>query len=221
MKKNKKTPLVALVLLLIVGIVGGTIAYFSGVANFENVFQSQTFKTVATETFDAPENWTPGTITPKTIEVKNEGKVPVVVRVTEVSKEWAKSDGTKINEPDGAEKGAIIHYSNTDKWKKLTGNDNVYYYYEVLNQNAIAPSYIESVEYNERVSSNSDGSVCTETTGENNKKIITCEAKDYAGATYKLTLKVETVQADLKAIKSVFELSDEDITTLWGAGTIQ
>ncbi len=61
--KSKKMPVMAIALVALVGIIGGTFAYFTSEAVFPNVFQTKTYQTEMTEKFIAPDNWTPGTQT--------------------------------------------------------------------------------------------------------------------------------------------------------------
>ena len=205
--KNKKMPIIALALVALVGIVGGTIAYFSSTAVLPNVFQSQKYKTVARETFVAPTDWKPGTKTQKEVMVTNEGNVPVVVRVTE-SGVWTNAKGEVIDESplEDSAKGAIIERVLTN-WTKHT--DGKYYYNEVLAAGATTKdSYIRSVTFNATV--NAD--VTCEETSDASGKTITCESSEegYAGAKYTLTLTVETVQSD--AVKEVWGNDALDVT---------
>ena len=61
--KSKKSLLVIL-LILVEGVVGLTLAYFSNTSSVENVFTSKQYGTTVTEVFTSPDNWTPGTTTP-------------------------------------------------------------------------------------------------------------------------------------------------------------
>ena len=64
---NNKKALIALALVALVGVVGGTFAYFTSNATFTNEFTTGTYSTSVTEEFVSPDNWTPGTTTTKKI----------------------------------------------------------------------------------------------------------------------------------------------------------
>ena len=53
--KNKK-PIIALGALAVVGLIAGTIAYFTSEVEFDNVFTTATYKTKSTEVFNSPQN---------------------------------------------------------------------------------------------------------------------------------------------------------------------
>lgn len=91
-KKNKK-PLVALLLVAILGIVGATFAYFTSTDTFANVFKTKPYIMEVTETFESPENWTPGTTTNKAITATNKGDVEAAVRIS-YTEEW--KDATNV-----------------------------------------------------------------------------------------------------------------------------
>lgn len=196
MKKTNKKPLIALLALAVVGVVGGTFAYFTNEATFENKFQTSIYKTEATETFSAPTDWKPGDITPKTVVVTNKGDVPVAVRVSYTEK-WVAADGTtELPLQDNGKDVAVINFANEADWTK-SGN---YYYYKnkaALAKDASTTSFIESVTYNSEIVPEMD---CTTTTG-TGTKTVTCQPAEgsYAGATYTLSIKVETLQQDAAA----------------------
>lgn len=196
MKKMNKKPLIALLLLAVVGVVGGTFAYFTNEATFKNEFQTSTYQTEATETFTAPTNWKPGDTTPKTVVVTNKGDVPVAVRVSYTEK-WVAADGTtELPLQSDGKDVAVINFANQADWTK-TGN---YYYYKdkaAVAKDASTSSFIESVTFNEEIVPEM---TCTETTGTGTKTVSCAPAEgSYSGATYTLDIKVETIQQDAAA----------------------
>ena len=68
-KKNKS--LIVLLLVLCVGLVGLTVAYFSNSTTIDNLFSTKEYGTTYTETFVSPDNWLPGDTTDKTVVVTN------------------------------------------------------------------------------------------------------------------------------------------------------
>ena len=118
-KRNNK-PLIALLLLAIVGVVGVTIAYFTSNATLENIFKTAPYSTQVEEEFTSPTNWTPGTTTPKTVVAKNTGDVPVAVRVS-IEEEWISGNGESLPLEQNGNKAAIINFANTSDWTLVDG----------------------------------------------------------------------------------------------------
>ncbi|MBQ9319041.1 MAG: hypothetical protein IJR82_05360, partial [Bacilli bacterium] len=108
-KKNKS--LIALLLILTIGVVGLTVAYFSSTTTFENVFVTPEYGTEYIEKFTSPDNWKPGDVTEKTLEVKNSGSVDEAVRV-KVEESWVSKNGTTLLLKQGDNVAADIHWIN-------------------------------------------------------------------------------------------------------------
>lgn len=196
-KKNKK-PLIALLVVALIGIIGGTFAYFTDSTTFENIFKLGKYETTTTETFESPTNWKPGTTTPKTIVVQNTGDVEVAVRVS-IQESWTKKEGgalpylkfktdTKLAAADGTEDIAKINFSPGDNWQK----EGDYWYYKTkLGTGASTEAFIDSVTFNQDFKIGKD---CTSTNG--TSPSCTDYNLDYNEASYKLVIRVETAQFD-------------------------
>jgi len=231
MKKNKKkTPLIALAILLMVGVVGGTIAYFTSNASFVNKFKTGRYETELTEQFTSPEAWTPGTETEKLVTIKNIGEVPVVARVS-YEESWETKDGLSpsltIDYNGSTERTVLINGIDSTKWEEKEENGKKYYYYnEVIQPGSAEIKFMDSVTFNEHVDSGMeeytiytyadvDGTneiTITVNKGEEmtpeekasiENKVMKKQVKKtrsaetgYAGATYNLTINIETVQYD-------------------------
>lgn len=194
--KNKKS-LIGLFALLLIGTISGTFAYFTTTKTFENIFATENFKTTVSETFKAPSDWTPGTTTDKVVNVTNEGDVEVAVRVL-LEEEW--KNGNNILPLSQTTDGdtwsvAVINFTNEDQWEE---KDGYYYYKEVLSKGESTLPLFESVTYNDKMTKDLAGIVCSEDKDENTNTVTqTCESSEsYAGATYTLNITVETIQAD-------------------------
>jgi len=201
--KEKKT-IIILILVLAVGIVGLTIAYFSNSSTVNNVFTTQPYGTTVTETFTSPSNWLPGSEVEKLVIATNTGNVDEAVRIS-LSENWTtahnntlngwitengnKSSHLPENEPSNDERVAIINFDNNEDWEYSNG----YYYYKYkLSPNESTSSLIKSVTFNAKTKLDD---TCVETptaTG----RTITCDSSgdDYDNATYTLTFNIETVQ---------------------------
>ena len=195
-KKESKAPIIALLVIAIIGVVGGTFAYFTSTTEFENRFQTKPYSTQVSEEFTSPESWLPGTETPKTIKAKNTGEIDVAVRIS-YSEEWKNHNGYvldgnisyMLNETTVQERAAIINFDNTSDWIK---EGNYYYYKNKLTKNDETSSFIKSVTFNPNVTADIN---CISS---NNGLTQSClsTGNGYDNALYKLTLTVETIQYD-------------------------
>ncbi len=216
--KNKK-PIIALGALAVVGLVAGTIAYFTSTATFDNVFTTAVYKTKSTEVFESPSNWAPGETIPKTVVTENEGTIPVAVRVT-TSEQW-KNENNQVIAPEvlaQVKAGlttepkdiAILNLSNNTAtadgsyWLKHT--DGKYYFMRALDAVSEDPdthevtkdatnSFLASVTLNSELATSSD---CVEDTSTPGTVVKTCTTAitGLGKATYTLTITVDTVQFD-------------------------
>ena len=199
--------LIILLLVLTVGLVGLTIAYFSNSSTITNEFKTNPYGTTVEENFVAPSNWLPGDVTNKTIMATNTGAVDEAVRISyeeswtpnksgSTLSGWIHPDGSKSNhttqtELDTDERVAIINFVNPSDWTY----ENGYYYYNYrIEPGESTTSLIESVTFNPHTKL--DDTCVTEVEG--NVKTITCDSSgsDYDNAHYTLTFTVETVQFD-------------------------
>ena len=182
--KNKKS-LIAITAVLLIAVVGVTFAYFQSTVDFENLFTVGIYKVVTTETFESPTNWAPGEEIPKTITSTNEGTVPAAVRVR-YTEQWLDDNNQDITSqvPNGT---VIINLDNTSDW---TQEGNYYYYNYILNPTETTSSFIKSVTLSDSI----NGMNCIPSA---DGLTQTCESNSIIqGATYKLTITKETVQAD-------------------------
>lgn len=109
--KHKKN-YIALISLVAVGLVVGSIAYFSQDLSVENNLKTAAYNTQIEEEFIPNDEWLPGVETTKKVLVSNTGNVDVVVRV-KMTDLWVRNADI-TNPVDGSilsEKGSIL--SNT------------------------------------------------------------------------------------------------------------
>lgn len=195
MKKINKKPLMALASLAVIGAVGGALAYFTSTDTFENVFKTRPYNIEVVETFESPDNWTPGTTTEKNVVVNNRGDVEAAVRVS-LTEKWVDAEGNDLDFVDANdEKAAIINfagdYANT--WTMSEEDGVIYYYYnKALAPQASTESLIESVTFNPNFE------IAQEHNCETIDNVTTCRTSTagHAGGTYTLDVKVETAQFD-------------------------
>ena len=196
---KKKRSLFAIAFLCLVVLVGITIAFFTSTSNIDNIFNSGTYKTVTTENFVSPTDWKPGDTTPKTITTKNEGTLPVRVRV-KLTESWISEDSQELPIENNNERMAIINFANESDWIK----DGDYYYYKRdLAPGESTTSLIESVTYNPNAVGNIS---CTADNG-----ISSCKTTgaSYDGGTYLLNCSIETVQID--GVLSAWNLEEDPV----------
>ena len=198
MKKNKS---LIIILMLLIGVVGITIAYFSNTTSIDNLFSTKEYGSTIEEVFTSPSNWLPGTTTDKEITVTNSGLVDEAVRIS-YSEKWIAKDGTILSglidsngnltdNTENSEHAAIINFSDNDDW---TDSNGYYYYNYKLSPNETTSSLIDSVTFNSKTKNSSN---CITNTN-NGTKTITCNSTQsgYDGATYTLSFNIETVQYD-------------------------
>ena len=189
--KNKK-PIVFIVLLVSVFlIIGGTIAYYTSSDTFNNEFNTGTYGVEAKEDFVSPDNWTPGTTTPKTVIATNKGSTPIAVRI-KLTPSWEDANGDPLPLTDGNDnEAAIINFSNNYN-KKWVYQDGYYYYKRALNENQSTTSLLKSVTFNPDFDINNINN-CETVNG-----VTTCttEYTDYSGGKYTLQVEIETAQYD-------------------------
>ena len=146
--------------------------------------------------FESPSNWTPGTVTEKTVAVTNTGSINMAVRATYTEK-WVNANGDELGLKDSNNNvAAIITFAND--WTK--DSDGFYYFGSKSNMTTLEPgktssSFIKSVKFNEKIEASlketvsSDGQTIT----------YTSTGDGYDNATYTLTIRLDTIQYDQAA----------------------
>lgn len=191
-KKNKKRLLIVLIISVFI-ILAGTLAYFTTSANLANIFKTSIYQNQIVEKFTSPKTWTPGTTTPKTVRVINTGNVGMALRASYTEK-WVNANGNDLSLTDkSGHRAAIINFN--DSWTK--DSDGYFYYGTKNNKTVLAPSststsFIESVTFNPDIEA-----TLIENISEDGKTITySSSGNGYDNATYKLTIKIETIQYD-------------------------
>ena len=135
--KNKKG-IIILGGLSLLGVLGGTLAYFTTTTNIANKFKSGMYQNEIVEKFESPVNWTPGTVTEKKISVKNTGNIPMAVRASYTEK-WVSASGKELNLKDiDNNQVSIINFGKN--WTK--SNDGYYYYGSKENKTVLDPTSV-------------------------------------------------------------------------------
>lgn len=186
-KLRNKRVILALLVLFCVGMIGGGFAYFTTTTTFDNMFQVKTYNTKFEEKFESPDNWAPGSTISKEIIAINVGSVDVAVRVS-YKEEWVSASGKKLDGFQDGNKAAILNLSNTADWTKY---GDYYVYNKKLVPNQKTNSFLESVTFNKDIENDS---ICETIDGIKN---CTSTGNGYDGATYTLTLTIETIQFDV------------------------
>ncbi len=187
-KKNKK-PLIFISLLTFVAIViGVTLAYFNTIDTFNNEFTAANYEIEVEEYFESPDNWTPGTTTPKEVIATNKSDIPAAVRV-KLTPSWEDSEGNPLPLTDGTNTAAIINFS-FDSDVNWVREGDWYYYNRPLDKDESTTTLIESVTFNPALSINSTTD-CNDVNG-----VTTCRTtfNDYSGGKYTLRIDIETAQ---------------------------
>ena len=190
--KNKKKLLVVGALGMLT-VLGGTLAYFTTTTNIVNKFKTGLYQNKIVEEFVSPTNWTPGTVTEKTVKVTNSGDIPMAVRAS-ITEKWVSASGKELSLKDSNNNVAsIIEFG--DEWTK--DNDGFYYYgtkenKTVLDASAETTSFIKSVKFNENIKATLKESV----SGDGKTVTYTSSGDGYDNATYTLTVRIDTVEYD-------------------------
>jgi len=192
---KKKRALVAILALIVVGLVAGTIAYNYDRSIFTNIFGVQDFKTEFIETFDSPDNWQPCDEIPKTVIAKNDSGVRVNVRLS-YEELWKAKNGGSLPLTRNGVKLAIINFQNEDDWELRS--DGWYYFKAGLAPGESTNSLFKSVKLD--CSANFGGeNICTETeTGKTCQK----EADEYADAEYHLKITVQMIAGEFPSVNT-------------------
>ena len=192
-KKDNRKKLIVVAVISLFTILGGTLAYFTTSSNIKNIFNTAKYETKIIEDFVSPANWTPGTTTPKSIKVTNNGTIDMAVRASFTEK-WVNANGNELPLVDGNNNTvAIINFDSS--WTK--DNDGYFYYGTKDNLTKLLPSetsssFITGVKFNEKtgadlkVSTSDDGKTIT----------YTSSGDGYDNAKYTLTVRIDTVQYD-------------------------
>lgn len=192
---KKKRALIAILALIAVGLVAGTIAYNNDRSIFTNIFGVSDFKTEFIETFDSPDNWQPCDEIPKTVIAKNNSGVRVNVRLS-YEEFWKAKNGGSLPLTRNGVKLAIINFQNEDDWELRS--DGWYYFKAGLAPGESTNSLFKSVKLD--CSADFGGeNICTETeTG------ITCqkEADEYADAEYHLKITVQMIAGEFPSVNT-------------------
>lgn len=190
--KNKKKLLIVGVLGILT-VLGGTLAYFSTTKSFINTIKTGIYQTKIFEEFVSPTNWKPGDVAEKTIKVTNIGSIPMAVRA-KINEKWIAADGSQLaGIISNDERAAVLEFG--EGW--TDGNDGYYYYgtkenKTVLDAGEETTSFIKSIKFNESTTTYLD-----EIPSEDGKTVtFTSTGGGFDGATYTLTVRVDTVQYD-------------------------
>ena len=189
--KNKKPIIFAALLFVICLTIGGTIAYYTSSDTFDNTFNSGTYDIETQENFVSPDNWTPGTTTPKTVIATNKGTTPAAVRI-KLTPSWVDANGDPLPLKDSNDNEAAIINFTQNYDKKWIYQDGYYYYKRALNENQSTTSLLKSVTFNPNFEVDKSQN-CETVNG-----TTTCRTtyNDYSGGTYTLQVEIETCQYD-------------------------
>ena len=193
-KKNKnKKKLLIVSIISILAVIGGTLAYFTTTTTINDIFKTAIYQNEITEVFEAPENWTPGTTTDKTVKVTNTGSIDMAVRVSYTEK-WITSNNKELSLKDeNGEVASIINFN--DDWTK--DEDGYYYFGSKENKTVLKPgetstSFMSGVTFNPNIVSS-----LSETVSQDGKTVTyTSTGNGYDNAQYILVVKLDTIQYD-------------------------
>lgn len=193
-KENKRRKkMLAILGIGIFTTIGSTLAYFTTNTEIANKFKTAIYQNEVVENFESPTDWTPGTTTDKTIKVTNTGSIDMAVRVSYTEK-WITSNGTELPLKDADNNvAAIINFN--EGWTKAS--DGYFYYESKDNMVKVAPgettsSFINGVTFNENIKASLNQTI----SADGHTITYTSSGDGYDNATYKLTIRIDTIQYD-------------------------
>ena len=164
--KTRKTSIIALVALLVVALVGTTIAYWSQKSTIENPFSTgEQYGSTIVEKFTPKdgEDWLPGVKVPKSVTVSNDGNTDILVRA-KLTETWTRKSGGdayiklegapvynpgQTNKTDGltTDDQSVVqkNFAHNDKWTEPQADGWCYYKTNLTKGTSTAP-WLESVE---------------------------------------------------------------------------
>lgn len=171
--KNRKTSIIALVALLVVALVGSTVAYWSQSSSIENPFDTNTYGSTVVEKFSPQdgEDWQPGVKVNKDVTVKNEGTTDILVRA-KLTESWTNKTTGKVyatQVPNGvytvqqADNGvadgktdddlSVVwkHFDTGTKWTTTPDKNGWFYYTENLKGDNVTDKWLDAVELDKDV----------------------------------------------------------------------
>ena len=192
--KSKKS-LIAIMLVVVFGVVGTTIAYYSSQDTFTNEFDAGKYKIKTEEVFESPDNWIPGDTTPKEISVTNQGNVDAAVKVC-FREKWEDENGNPLPLFNNIGRQIVfLTYKHGFKnywYKDCASNTNCYYYYKKLAPGETTEGLLESVTFNEFAEFETTNTCTTDPV--THKTTCVNSVNGYSGGKYTLYADIETVQ---------------------------
>ena len=180
----RKNTFLLLLFVICMNLIGMTFSYFQFSLDANGEFKTSKFEATSYESFTSPGNWSPGDTTEKIVYVTNNGEEDMAVRIS-LEEEWKSKNNVVLSNTQNNEKIAIINLVNQKDWVK---KGNYYYYKYKLPKSQSTSYFMDYVTFNDNIDFTSN---CITTNNINN---CSYSIGDYEGATYNLTIKIETVQ---------------------------
>jgi len=190
-EKTNKKKLVIVSGISLLTVLGGTLAYFQTTSDIDNLFKTGIYQNKIEEKFTSPTNWTPGDRTDKEVKVTNTGNVDMAVRAS-ITESWKNANGEELPLVDqDNNRMALIKFESG--WE---ANEDGYYYYgtksnlKILGSGNTTTPFITGVKFNEKAKA----SLKEEVSEDGHTITYSSDGTGYDNATYKLTIKIETIQ---------------------------
>lgn len=176
-------PLLTTSLLIIVGLIGISLAFFIDDFKLPISFAKQQYNNVKHIKFESPSNWIPGTNTKYEVNYKNKEEISLAIRIS-IEEKWISKNGNELGLTlsDGT-KATILNINNND-WIFI---DGFYYYKKKLNKGDTTSNFINSLTFSNNVNYEFkcnllNGKTCSKT------------GDDYNDAKYTLDIYIETIK---------------------------
>ena len=141
--KNKKIIITIISIIVCLVIIGSSLAYFQNTFITQNNINSEEYNITYNYSYQAPDNWIPGTSEEISMTVKNESTIPIAIRAS-ITEEWTSKNNNKLSNTLTNGEDTVLKQINNNWYKK-----GLYYYYnKQLLPNEETTSIIDYITYN-------------------------------------------------------------------------
>lgn len=151
MRRWTKQSSVFVCLVIMMVVIGVTLASHNNRGSVENVMATRGSSVQMQELFDPADYWLPGESKQKELKFRNEGERAQVIRFR-IQTQWFHDSGGKLDPV--TEKPAWIKWTSAikEKWTKFADDDGWYYYNKILPANTETDKVMEAVTFSTKLS---------------------------------------------------------------------
>lgn len=152
--KRKKALPIALIALVIIAIIGGTLAFYTATLQVKNKFETKGYGAELVEKFTPEKEWEPGAVVNKEVGVKNTGDYNLLARISWYET-WTKANNdtetiTLLEEKKGDKVSEVLKNLNAANASKWIYHEGYFYYNGVIGANE-TQAFLDSVKLSESI----------------------------------------------------------------------